>query len=89
MVRPVQFATDAEILAHLCRPFPLSHSAVLLGTSLERMRSLRDKHKTEIVKQRVEAHHQKAFQIAHQLEIVEHFETLKQYIAKTYGDKHA
>jgi hypothetical protein len=79
------FATDEQILAELKRPFGLAYSACALGTSLSRARSIRDKYKTEIVRERVQVHKQTAREVAFQLEVIESYDALKQYIDKTYG----
>ena len=80
-----QFQSDAEVLAELKKPFGLAYSATRLGVSLERIRSVRDAHKTEIIKARVEEHKQDHIQIAFQLEIPDKLESIKQYIDKTWS----
>lgn len=80
-----QFVNDAEILAALSLPFGLAYQACALGTSLSRARSVRDANKEQIVKERVQVHKQTAREVAFQLDVIESYEALKQYIDKTYG----
>lgn len=80
-----QFVTDSEILAALSLPFGLAYQACALGTSLSRARSVRDANKEQIVKERVQVHKQTAREVAFQLDVIESYEALKQYIDKTYG----
>ena len=84
-----QFQSDAEVLAELKKPFGLAYSATRIGVSLERIRSVRDAHKTEILKTRVEEHKQGPDQVCFQLELLDKLDSLKQYIDKTYGGSHA
>lgn len=85
MQRP-QFVSDDEILSWLKRPRTLSWIAVKLGTTLERCASIRDRHKIDILKTRIEEHKQTAAQIAYQLELVNHYDQINDWIRKHYDE---
>ena len=83
----VRFTTDEEILTRLKEPQSLGYIGVALGTSLGRIRDIRDQHKAEILKTRIEEHKQSIEGIALQLDLIDRYESLKDWYTKHYGDK--
>ena len=87
LARSIGFPTDAELLAMLQRPFSLSYVAAHFHTSMERVRGIRDAHKTEIVTARLQAG-QKIEGVALQLDLVQYYDRLQTWYTNTYLKEH-
>lgn len=87
MAEPVRFATDDQILAALKQTHSLSYIAALLHTSMERIRSLRDQHKTAIVQARLDAG-QTIEGICFHLELLIYLDRMREWHKRVQDLKH-
>ena len=82
------FVSNETIVAELCKPHSLGWIAARFNVSLERLRSVRDEHKTEIVNTRIKEHHQTIDSICYQLDLLLNLDSLRHWYKLHYGDSH-
>ena len=83
---PDQFVKDDAILVLLKNTWSIDWIAAKLGTTRERVRSVRDRNKVEILTARIEEHKQSIDTICYQLDLMNKRTQLINWYTTKYGD---